>query len=125
MKAAQLGAPRQSVAFGGKQAGREAERRFPVRIRITIPHEGFGNRLGQMNAWLDANCGSDGWSMTPSSTRGVVNDVLGICFADATLASAFVARWCAMQRVEIVDGVYQVRNDEPTQRIGAALHRTP
>jgi hypothetical protein len=56
--------------------------------------------------------------LTPSSTRGVVNDALAICFADATLASAFVARWCAMQRVEIVDGVYQVRNDEPTPRIG-------
>jgi hypothetical protein len=78
-----------------------------------------------VGAWLDANCGSDGWTMTPSSTRGVAKDALAICFADATLASTFVARWCAMQRVEIVDGVYQVRNDEPTQRIGAALHRTP
>jgi hypothetical protein len=124
MRAAQLGAPRQLVAFGGKQAAREAERRFPVRIRITIPREGFGNRLGQMNAWLDANCGVDGWTSTPSSTQGVVNDVLAICFADATLASACVARWCAMQRVEIVDGVYQVREDEPTPRIGAALHKT-
>ena len=42
----------------------------------------------------------------------MANDALAICFADATLASAFVARWCAMQRVEIVDGVYQVREDE-------------
>jgi len=125
MRAAHPGAPRQSVAFGGKQAAREAERRFPVRIKITIPREGFGNRLGQMNAWLDANCGVDRWTSTPSSTQGVVNDALAICFADATLASAFVARWCAMQRVEIVDGVYQVRDDEPTPRVGAALHRTP
>jgi hypothetical protein len=30
-----------------------------------------------------------------------------------------------MKRVEIVDGVYQVQEDEPTPRIGAALHRTP
>jgi hypothetical protein len=30
-----------------------------------------------------------------------------------------------MQRVEIVDGVYQVRDDEPTPRTGTALHRTP
>src|SRR6267154_3424716 len=78
-----------------QQAAREPERRFPVRIRIGIPPEGLGNRLDQMNAWLDANCGSDGWTMTPSSTRGVANDALAICFADATLASAFVARWCA------------------------------
>ena len=53
-----------------------------------------------------------------------MNDALAVYFLEATIASAFVARWCAMQRVEIVDG-YQVRNDEPTPRIGAALHRTP
>jgi hypothetical protein len=92
-----------------QQAARNTERRFPVRVRIGIPPEGLGSRLDQMNAWLDANCGANGWTSTPSSTLGVVNDALAICFADATLASAFVARWCAMQRVEIVDGVYQVR----------------
>ena len=32
--------------------------------------------------------------MTPSGTRGVVNDALSIYFADATMASAFVARSC-------------------------------
>jgi hypothetical protein len=108
-----------------QQATCDAERRFPVRVRIGIPPEGLGNRLDHMNAWLDTNCGADGWTSTPSSTRGVVNDALAICFADATLASEFVARWCAMQRVEIVDGVHQVQDDEPTPRIGAAPHRTP
>jgi hypothetical protein len=108
-----------------QKALQDAELRFPVRIRIGIPPEGFGSRLDQMNAWLDGNCGADGWTSTPASTRGVVNDALAICFADAALASTFVARWCAMQRVEIVDGVYQVRDDEPTPRVGAALHRTP
>jgi hypothetical protein len=49
----------------------------------------------------------------------------GRLFLDATIASAFVARWCAAQRVEVIDGVYRVRDDEPTPRIGAALHRTP
>jgi hypothetical protein len=92
-----------------QQAARNTERRFPVRVRIGIPPEGLGSRLDQMNAWLDANCGANGWTSTPSSTLGVVNDALAICFADATLASAFVARWCAMQSVEIVDGVYQVQ----------------
>ena len=108
-----------------QKALQDAELRFPVRIRIGIPPEGLGNRLDQMNAWLDANCGADGWTSTPASTRGVVNDALAINFADAALASAFVARRCVMQRVEIVDGVYQVRNDEPTSRVGTALHRTP
>jgi hypothetical protein len=44
---------------------------------------------------------------------------------DVTLASTFVARWCASQKVEIVDGLYRVRDDEPTSRIGAGLHKTP
>ena len=108
-----------------QQAVREAERRFPVRIRIAVPPEGLGSRLDQIFAWLDANCGADGWTSAPSSTRGVVNDALAIYFADVTLANAFVARWCSAQKVEIVDGMYRVRDDEPTPRIGACLHKTP
>jgi hypothetical protein len=33
--------------------------------------------------------------MTPFGMRGVLNDAVSIYFLDATLASAFVARWCA------------------------------
>jgi hypothetical protein len=40
-----------------------------------------------MTAWLDENCGSDGWAMTPSGMRGVLNDAVSIYFLDATLAS--------------------------------------
>ena len=54
-----------------------------------------------------------------------MNDALAIYFLDVTIATAFVARWCVAQKVEIVDGVHRVRDDEPTPRIGAALHRTP
>ena len=46
-----------------------------------------------------------------------MNDALAVYFLDVTIASAFVARWCAAQRVEIVDGVYQVRD---TSRCGSA-----
>ena len=82
-----------------RQAVRDADCRFPVRIKIAVPPEGLGSRLDQIIAWLDANCGADSWTSTPSSTRGVVNDVLAIYFLDATIASAFVAFWCAVQRV--------------------------
>jgi hypothetical protein len=41
------------------------------------------------------------------------------------IASAFVTRWCQAQRVEIVDGLYRVREDEPTPRIGAGHHKNP
>ena len=102
-----------------------AERRFPVRIRIGVPPEGLGQRHTQITARLDENCGADGWAMTPSGTRGVLNDALSIYFGDATLASALVARWCVGAKVETAGGVFQVREDEPARRVGASLHGTP
>jgi hypothetical protein len=63
--------------------------------------------------------------MTPSGTRGVLNDALSIYFADAALANACVARWCVGARVEATEGVFQVREDEPVLRVGATMHRTP
>jgi hypothetical protein len=102
-----------------------AERRFPVRIRLGVPPGGLGQRYSGITAWLDANCGADGWAITPSGVRGVLNDAVSIYFADATLASAFVARWCQGLKAEIAGGVFQVREDEPAPRIGAGLHRTP
>jgi len=63
--------------------------------------------------------------MTHSGMRGVLNDAISIYLADATLASAFVARWCVAAKVETAGGVFQVREDEPAPRVGAGLHRTP
>jgi hypothetical protein len=63
--------------------------------------------------------------MTPSGVHGVLNDAVSIYFADATLASAFVARWCAGYKAETADGVFRVRTDEPVARDEASLHRTP
>ena len=102
-----------------------AERRFPVLIRIAVPPNGLGQRYAQITAWLDENCGADGWAITPSGTRGVLNDAVSIYFADATLASAFVARWCIGAKVETAGGPFQVREDEPEARVGAGLHKTP
>ena len=102
-----------------------AERRFPVRIRIAVPPEGLGRQHARMTVWLDENCGADGWAMTPSGTRGVLNDALSVYFLDPTLAGAFVARWCAGYKVETAEGVFRVREDEPTSRVRPGLHRTP
>ena len=63
--------------------------------------------------------------MTRSGMRGVLNDAVSIYFADATLASAFVVRWCIGSRVETAGGVFQVRDDEPATRLEARPHRTP
>ena len=102
-----------------------AERRFLVRIRIGVPPTGLGQRHTQITAWLDENCGADGWAMTPSGTRGVANDALSIYFGDAAFASAFVARWCVGAKVETACGVFQVREDDPEPRVEAGLHRMP
>jgi hypothetical protein len=91
-----------------------AERRFPVRIRIGIPPGGLGQRHTHITAWLDDNCGADGWAMTPSEMRGVLNDAVSIYFADTTLASAFVARWCAGYKVETAEGVSGAGGNEPS-----------
>ena len=96
---------------------RDTERRFPVRIRIGVPPTGLGKPLTQMQDWLDHNAGADGWAMTPSGERDVLNDALSIHLADATIASAFVARWCIGHRAEAADGVYRIREDEPKRRV--------
>jgi hypothetical protein len=57
----------------------EAERRFPCRIKLGIP---TGGRLTEMHAWLDQNCGADGWAMTPAGLSGVINDAVAIYFLD-------------------------------------------
>jgi hypothetical protein len=46
-------------------------------------------------------------------------------FADAPLASAFVARWCVGAKVETAGGAFPVREDELAPRIGAGPHRAP
>ena len=102
-----------------------AERHFPVRIRLGVPPGGLGQRYSELTGWLDQNCGADGWAITPSGVRGVLNDAISIYFGDTTLASAFVARWCQGSRAETAGGVFQVREGEPAPRIGAGLHRTP
>jgi hypothetical protein len=102
-----------------------AERRFPLRIRLGVPPGGFGQRYAQITAWLDENCGADQRAMTPSGSRGVLNDAVSIYFLDATLASAFVARWCAGYKVEAAEGVFRVHTDQPPPRAPAIMHRTP
>jgi hypothetical protein len=106
-------------------ATRDTERRFPVRVRIAVPPAGLGKQLTQMQDWLDHNAGADGWAMTPNGERGVFNDAISTHLADATIASAFVARWCIGYRPETADGLYRIRADEPKPRVRAPDHKTP
>jgi hypothetical protein len=73
---------------------------------------------------VDENCGADSWAITPAGLQGVVNDAVAIYFPDAALAAAFVSRWCVGSKVEISEGAFRVRGDQPTPRPGARLHKT-
>ena len=104
------------MAASSKLMISEAEKRFPVRIRLALPPGGFGTRLTDIQGWLDENCGANGWAMTPSGLRGVANHAVAVYFADPGSAVGFVARWCAGSKVEAVDGVFRLRDDEPAPR---------
>jgi len=103
----------------------EAERRFSARIKIAVPPNGLGTQLNAMYAWLDTNCGADGWMITPAGMGTVVNDAVAIYFMDTALANAFVARWCIGYRAEPVNGSFEMREDAPAARQPAGHHKTP
>ena len=100
----------------------DAERRFPVRIAMRLPPGGIGRHYKPMTDWLDENCGIDGWSMAPAGVRGVVNDAVAVYVSTPTCAVAFVARWCVSGDPP---GFYDLRHEEPAQRVPTPFHKTP
>jgi hypothetical protein len=107
------------------RAEREAERRYPVRVRIAVPPGGLGRQLEIMHAWLDETCGPEGWATAPAGFAGVVNDAIAFYFEDAAFAHAFVARFCFGYRVETIAGAFAVRDDGPAARRALPSHKTP
>ena len=72
--------------------------RFRRRVVLAVPPGGFGAQLGAMRAWLEANCGADGWAWTPAGTGSVVNDAIAFDFVEAEQAGAFIRRFCCGYR---------------------------
>jgi hypothetical protein len=100
----------------------EAETRFPIRIAIKVPPDGFGQRYAPMCQWLDENCGVGGWSIAPAGTRGTLNDAVAVYVNGPTCAVGFVARWCVPGDPP---GFYALREDEPARRIPSQSHSSP
>jgi hypothetical protein len=98
-----------------RQIQRDAERRFPVRVRIAVPDDGIVRQFAVMHDWLDAVCGEDGWSSAPAGLIGVANDAVAFYFDDAALAQAFVNRFCCGYRpVEVnraAEGAFSLRGE--------------
>jgi hypothetical protein len=113
------------MARSSQHQQHEAERRYPVRVRIAVPPEGLGQQLVLMHAWLDDTCGGEGWATAPAGSVGVVNDAIAFYFADAAFAHAFVARFCCGYRVATIGGAFAVRGGGPPRRHSAATHKTP
>jgi hypothetical protein len=98
-----------------RKAYHDAERRFPVRVRIAVPRGGFGRQLGDMHAWLDEVCGKAAWASAPAGLVGIVNDAVAFYFDDAAIAQAFVNRFCCGYRpVEVnrgAPGAFSLRSE--------------
>ena len=62
-----------------------------LRVIAAAPPITLRGASSRINAWLDGNCGADGWAITPAS-RAVVNDAIAVYLRDATFPAAFVAR---------------------------------
>ena len=106
-------------------AQRQAERQFPVRVRIAVPPEGLGRQLEIIHGWLDETCGAEGCAAAPAGLAGVVNDAIAFYFADAALAHAFVARFCCGYWAETIADAFAFRNGTPMAQRDAPGHRTP
>jgi hypothetical protein len=112
-----------------EQLRREADRQFPVRVRIAVPPSGFGRQRVVIEAWLDELCGPAGWASAPAGLVGVVNDAVAFYFDDTTLAQAFVNRFCCGYRpVEVnraVEGAFSLHAEPPSRNRNALLPKTP
>ncbi len=96
-----------------------------MRLYLAVPPGGFGQRLDRMHAWLDENCGAEGWMIAPSGLRGIANDAVALYFRDPAAAAVFVTRWCVRPLPEIAEGAFVMRDDDPTPSHAAPLHKTP
>lgn len=96
-----------------------AELRFPLRITVRTPQDGFGWRYTAMTVWLDEHCGVEGWAIGPTGTRGIRNDAIAVYVGNPTCALGFISRWCVPGDPP---GFYHLREDDPERRVPLAAH---
>jgi hypothetical protein len=104
------------------RAQREAERRYPVRVRIAVPPEGPA-RDHPCLARRDVRRRRVGNSGRRDDGRR--QRCPRALFEDAAFAGAFVARFCCGYRVETIAGALAVRCDTRPARRGRSAHKTP
>ena len=70
----------------GERSARDSERRYPHRVAVVVPPGGFGRRLGELHAAIEA------LGAPIANGRGFRRDDRDYCvwcFADAATAAAF------------------------------------
>jgi len=87
--------------------------RFSRRLRPSIR-----SCPAQMTAWLDENCSAVGWTMTPSGTRGVLNDALSIYFCGRYAGEHSSLASASRQRLRRLVG-FGLRSRFPSQLSGS------
>jgi hypothetical protein len=113
------------MAASSKLMITEAERRFPMRVRVAIPPTGFGDRLNWVHAWLDNNCGADDWEIAPAGMHGLIDDAIAVYFRDAMMAAAFAARWYTPVTLDVSDGSRASATTSPPRASPRARTRRP
>ena len=77
---------------------------------------------------FDEVCGEAGWTSAPAGFAGIVNDAVAFYFGDASLAQAFVNRFCwGYRAVEVnptVEGAFSLRSEASTPHRTALVHKT-
>jgi len=74
----------------------QAEKRFPHKVDVLVPPEGFGKRLDSMLAWCREHAARAHWDCHGHQAR-TTDDVLQrsarFYFTDAPIADAFRRKW--------------------------------
>ena len=77
---------------------RQAEARFPVRYRMTVPPRGFGRRLDALHAWLGERLGRDGYALHPAPLLGA--DAVHLYLPDIATLTDFRTWWGTLDIIQ-------------------------
>ena len=86
--------PRRSNA-----ASNDVDRRFPIRVKVRVPNTGLGTLIVEMELWLEATFGADGYGQGPAVAAGM--DATAYHFMSIPDAQAFLH---AFPKVELAAG---------------------
>ena len=78
----------------------DADRKFPIRMKVLVPPTGLGTIIVEMDLWLKKTFGPAGYGQGPASATGM--DATALHFMTIADAQAFLL---AFPRIELAVGV--------------------